>query len=139
MKKNTIITNYLSRYSSKELERFVDINLDITEQIYAILEKKQWSQKDFAKRLGKTDAEISKWLSGRHNLTLRSLVKMETILEEQIILTPQKAAQKFTKIKYVTLKVHANPNRFVMDNSDYFVEAYNPEMKVVKFEKMQAA
>jgi transcriptional regulator with XRE-family HTH domain len=94
-KKNNIINNFLNERSSKEMKRFVDQNLEITQQIYAILEEKGWSQKGLAKALDKKEAEVSRWLSGHHNFTLRSLAKIEAALNRTIILTPNKAAKQF--------------------------------------------
>ena len=39
-----------------------------TNRIYDILESKGMSQKDFARLMGKTETEVSRWLSGTHNL-----------------------------------------------------------------------
>jgi transcriptional regulator with XRE-family HTH domain len=110
MKEYNVIDAFFENSLYKDEEQFVDKNIDITEQIYAYLEEKSWSQSDLAKALGKKSAEISKWLSGTHNLTLRSITKMETILGEDIIMTPQKAKEKYEKIKYVKISVHAKPN-----------------------------
>lgn len=86
-----------------DLERFVDKNLDISQQVLFLLKEKGWSQHDLAQKLGKSDAEISKWLSGSHNLTLRSITKMEAILGADIILTPSKMDRKRNFITYGTI------------------------------------
>ena len=39
-----------------------------TNRIYDILESKGMSQKDFARLMGKTETEVSRWLSVTHNL-----------------------------------------------------------------------
>jgi len=39
-------------------------------------------------KLNKSNAEISKWLSGQHNLTVKSIAKIEEALGEEIITTP---------------------------------------------------
>jgi transcriptional regulator with XRE-family HTH domain len=109
----TDIASFFEEKSPDDITRFVGKNLDITEQVYKILEEKGWSQKDLARMLEKTDAEVSKWLSGTHNLTLRSITKMEAALGRDIILTPQKVTTSATtrkEIKYVRLSVHANTN-----------------------------
>ena len=46
-------------------------------------------QRDFAKALGKTETEVSRWLSGTHNLTLATIAKMATVLGDDIITTTQ--------------------------------------------------
>ena len=88
MKRNNIINDFLAKHSSTETERYVSHNVDIAEQIHAILEKLGWSQKDLAIKLNKSNAEISKWLSGQHNLTVKSIAKIEEALGEEIITTP---------------------------------------------------
>lgn len=113
------ITNFFEQRGPEDIERFVDKNLDISQQVFAILEKKGWNQSDLANALGKSNAEISKWLSGSHNLTLRSIAKMEAILAADIIITPNKAEQQYKEIKYVTLKVQASKNVVIPSHIDY--------------------
>ncbi len=43
------------------------------------------SQKDFARLLGKTETEVSKWLSGTHNMTLATISKISCALNQDII------------------------------------------------------
>lgn len=93
-----------------ERKAFIRKNLLIAQQIHVLLEKNGWSQKTFAKKLNKQESEVSKWLSGFHNITMKSLTLMETILGEEILTTPLVACEKYKSIKYVTLKA-ARPNR----------------------------
>ena len=44
------------------------------------LEEKGLKQKDLALRLGKSEAEISKWMRGTHNFTIDTLVSIEDAL-----------------------------------------------------------
>lgn len=67
------------------LDEFTDLKLDIAEAIDAHLKSKGMSQKDLAQAIGKSEAEVSKWLSGLHNLTLRSIAKMQYALGERVI------------------------------------------------------
>ncbi|MCO6493373.1 MAG: helix-turn-helix transcriptional regulator [Phaeodactylibacter sp.] len=113
------IAGFFEERGPEDIERFVDKNLDISQQVYAMLEEKGWSQKDLAEALGKSAAEVSKWLSGSHNLTLRSIAKMEAVLEADIILTPKKAARKFKQVEYVILKAYANTNKLISGDIQY--------------------
>jgi transcriptional regulator with XRE-family HTH domain len=54
----------------------------IAKRVRAIAESKQLTQKELAKRMGKQESEVSKWVSGEHNFTLRSLAKLEAALGE---------------------------------------------------------
>ncbi len=51
-----------------------------------ILEKKDMSQKDFAQLMGKIETEVSRWLSGTHNLTMATLCKILVALGEDVIM-----------------------------------------------------
>jgi|SRR5665647_901223 len=85
---------------------FVRKNLEISDQISDLLKEKGWTQKDLAQRLGKSESEVSKLLSGLHNLTLRSLAKIEAVLESDVIITPKVASKKYTSIEYVKLTMY---------------------------------
>ena len=52
-----------------------------------LLKERNMTQRDFAKALNKTETEVSRWLSGTHNLTLSSIAKMATVLGDDIITT----------------------------------------------------
>ena len=43
------------------------------------------SQRDLARALGKTETELSRWLSGTHNLTIATIAKMAAVLGDDII------------------------------------------------------
>ncbi|RBQ11581.1 hypothetical protein DRW42_02830 [Pedobacter miscanthi] len=62
--------------------------MDISHYILTLLEKKGLKQKDLARLLNKKEAEISKWMGGLHNFTLRTISAIEVALNEQIVLIP---------------------------------------------------
>ncbi len=68
---------------------FVDKSLEIADFIFWIMEQKGMKQKDLAEKLGKSEAEISKFLAGMHNYTLRSISKIEAALGTTVICTPR--------------------------------------------------
>ena len=70
-----------------EIRRQVDLSVQIANRVYELLEKKNMSQKELAKRLGKTETEVSRWLSGTHNLTLATIAKLSVALDDNIITT----------------------------------------------------
>lgn len=93
MKPKNTISNF-NKSTEPDIHRFVEINLNIVEEIYAIMERKNITQKDLAQKLGKKESEISKWLTGMHNLTLRSIARLEVALGEDLILTSSKAKER---------------------------------------------
>lgn len=86
---NKIISNWLKDNGNQEVERLVKRNLAIANKVREILDERNLSDKDFAKILGKTPSEVSKWLSGTHNLTQKSIIKMEIALDTQLIYVEQ--------------------------------------------------
>lgn len=67
---------------------FADLRLAITDRMYGIMEREGMQQKDLAKRLGKQESEVSRWLNGMHNLTLRNLARLNVALGHKVIMVP---------------------------------------------------
>ncbi len=107
--KKSVIDRYRSKVRD-ENKRYIERNLQISNQVSEILGKKGLTQKDLARLLGKHESEISKVLSGLHNITLKTITKIETVLNEDIIMTTSEASRTYKKIEYVTLKISANKN-----------------------------
>lgn len=70
------------------LGRFSDKSFDVVDQIDYILAKKGWNRADLAKKMQKDQAEVSKWMGRTHNLTLKSIARIEAALGESILQTP---------------------------------------------------
>jgi len=71
----------------EEVRIFVRQYTDIVLRINQILKAKGYTQKDLAEKMNKRPSEINKWLKGTHNLTLKTLAKLEAELGEPIIYT----------------------------------------------------
>lgn len=116
----------IERIKSKiplENRKYISKNLEISNQVFSLLDKKGISQKDFAILLDKNESEVSRWLSGRHNLTLKSIAKMESILDSDIITTPIKAEKKYGGVKYIVY--HTQEIKSIEE-----AEGYSPEWKL---------
>lgn len=87
MNKNNIISDWLNENSDPFIDAYVRKNLAIIEQVRLALANKNWTDLQFAEALGKRPSEVSKWLSGMHNLTLKSIIKMEMALGVPLIQT----------------------------------------------------
>lgn len=70
---------------SPEAKASVDISFSIIDKICDALDSKGWKQKDLADKMGKTEAEISRWMRGTHNFTMDTLAAIQTALGERII------------------------------------------------------
>lgn len=64
----------------------IKLSMDILDRIHELLDEKfEGKQKLLALKLGKSEAEISKWLSGVQNFTIKTLVKLQIAFGEPII------------------------------------------------------
>jgi transcriptional regulator with XRE-family HTH domain len=96
-----IISNWLNTNGDPSIKRFVRKNLAISKKVFELLDEKGMKSSDLATLLGKSQAEISKWLSGSHNLTLKSITKIEEALKVELFhIEPKK--------EYVYLKIRVN-------------------------------
>ena len=84
MKINKIMDDIRSNISP-EMKMQMELSVAIANRIYNILESKGMSQKEFASLMGKTETEVSRWLSGTHNLTLATISKISVALGEEVI------------------------------------------------------
>lgn len=69
----------------KDVEIFVDWYADLVVRVNQILREKGISKKELAEKLEKKPSEISKWLNGEHNFTLRSIAKLQAELGEPLL------------------------------------------------------
>lgn len=81
---------------------------DLVVRINSLLKEKGYTQKDLAEKLDKKPSEISKWLKGEHNFTLRSLAKLEAELGAPLFYVPKAKSFKSTAGKKTTLTVYRN-------------------------------
>lgn len=70
-----------------EIQKQVDLCVSIANRVYDLLEEQGMTQRDFARALGKTETEVSRWLCGTHNLTIATIAKMSVVLNDDIIVT----------------------------------------------------
>lgn len=78
-----------------EARESVALSFRIVDRIHDVLEEKGLKQKDLALRLGKSEAEISKWMRGTHNFTIDTLVSIEDALDAPIVEVYQSPAYEF--------------------------------------------
>ena len=102
---------------------FVEKYADLVVRIHEILEQKGISQNGLAENLGKKPSEISKWLNGDHNFTLRSIAKLEAELGETLLVVPQNYKFATVQSKGMTQKVEQSSKSSYIDSSAFtFIE-----------------
>lgn len=88
------VAKRIQEETPEEVKIFVRQYTDIVLRINEILQAKGYTQKDLAVRMKKRPSEINKWLKGNHNLTLKTLAKLEAELGEPIIYTSKEQLRK---------------------------------------------
>lgn len=61
------------------------VSVAIANKVYDILEKKECHKKISPDCWEKTETEVSRWLSGTHNMTLATISKISCALNQDII------------------------------------------------------
>ena len=113
----------------EDVRIFVDKYAGIVVRINQLLKEKGFSQKDLAEKLDKRPSEISKWLNGDHNFTLRSIAKLEAELGETILYVPREVI--FQSLGENTAKMTVFRNDQINTNVE-FTSASSIQMKPEK-------
>lgn len=69
----------------KHLDIYTNKSMDILERIHDIMKEKNINQKELADLLGKKESEVSKWINGVQNFTIKTISKIEEALDEEIL------------------------------------------------------
>ena len=69
----------------KDVSTQVNWSFAIADKIDARLKELGITRKEFARRMGTSEAEVSRWLGGTHNFTLRTLSQISTTLGTNLI------------------------------------------------------
>ncbi len=80
MKTTAVLFNECLAEIPNDVKMELDMSFALADKIDAVLKEKRITQKEFAKRMGKTEAEVSRWLGGTHNFTLRTIAKISNAL-----------------------------------------------------------
>ncbi|QXP69199.1 helix-turn-helix transcriptional regulator [Polaribacter sp. R2A056_3_33] len=113
--KENILDTWLEENQNAEIDRFIERNLEITQKVCVILKQRGIKKIEFAKMLNKKPSEITKWLSGLHNLTLKSITKMEVALGVDLM-NPER--------KYVYLGMVAGGSQDLVSAKDDYEQSY---------------
>lgn len=71
----------------QDIKTEVDMSFAISDRIFALMHAQGLSKKQFADALGRKPSEITKWLSGQHNFTIRTIAMLTDYFGQPIIQT----------------------------------------------------
>ena len=105
-------------------------NNEIILRIRKALLKKRMTQRDLAAALGKNEAEISRWMSGRMGISEPNLLRIEEVLETALT-KESLAREKQTYMRMGVIGTGSIAKRFVEEavhvTNVYVAAAYNPD------------
>ena len=58
---------------------------ELADKISRCIKQRKITQKQFAQQLGMRESQLCRILSGNANLTLKTIVKIETVLQEEFV------------------------------------------------------
>jgi plasmid maintenance system antidote protein VapI len=88
MKTNALFQSCLSEVT-EDVKAEIDLSFAIVDRIDTLLKEKGMTQRELAEALGKNEAEISRWMRGTHNFTIRTLAKISNVLGTPIVSVSQ--------------------------------------------------
>jgi hypothetical protein len=80
-----LITDWLEQNGDPHIQRFIDINLTLCEDIQTALLEKSWDIKTLSQKSGIPETDLLNWLTGFYNFSLKDLVKIEIALNINLI------------------------------------------------------
>ena len=89
MRKMTTSFQQMVSRVPKDVMTEVDLSFAIADEINKLMLEKGLTKKQFADALGKKPSEVTKWLSGQHNFTIKTLAMLSSFFGKSLIVTPK--------------------------------------------------
>lgn len=71
--------------TSPAIQQEVNMEFAVSNRIYELMARRGLTKLQFAQAIGKKPSEVTKWLSGQHNFTLRTLSMLSAYFGEPLI------------------------------------------------------
>ena len=85
MSKTSDLFNECVAATPQDVKQRVDWSFQIADKIADTLKERGMTQKEFAHQIGRSEAEVSRWVGGTHNFTLATLAKISATLDMPLI------------------------------------------------------
>jgi ribosome-binding protein aMBF1 (putative translation factor) len=86
------LLNEFVALENPELTAIIERKMLLGAKIYEALQEQKMTNRSFAERLNISPSLVTKWLSGQHNFTVDTLVKIERILGIELLYSEKIAA-----------------------------------------------
>ncbi len=71
--------------TSPAIKKEVSLEFDISNRIYELMTERGLTKLQFAQALGKRPSEVTKWLCGQHNFTIKTISLLSSFFGENLI------------------------------------------------------
>lgn len=88
MKHTKITMQDMMAIVPEQMKEETRLSFSISNRIDALMKQHGLSKKQLADALGKRPCEVTKWLSGQHNFTMKTLAMLSVFFNQPIIVTP---------------------------------------------------
>ncbi len=61
------------------------LSFEISNRLYALMQERGLSKKQFADAIGRRPSEVTRWLSGEHNFTIATIAMLSSFFNQPII------------------------------------------------------
>lgn len=102
----------------EETKHYVAWQGDIAVRVGDILEEKNWSQKQLADAMGWNESQVTRLLAGHDNLTLKTIAKLSTVLEQPLINVAGRDSL------YGLLPVYVYPNNSLFFQAGFIIRGF---------------
>lgn len=85
MNKTAQIFNECVAATPADVRQRVEWSFEIADKIDGILKRRGMTQKELARQVGRSEAEVCRWVGGTHNFTLATLARISDALGEPLI------------------------------------------------------
>ena len=85
MSKTSELFNECLAATPQDVKQRIDWSFQIADKIDSVLKERGITQKEFDKQIGRSEAEVCRWVGGTHNFTLATLAKISSALGVPLI------------------------------------------------------
>lgn len=119
----------------KDLRLMLKMQAQISMRVKELMEEAGMSQKELAEKMDKKPSELSKWLKPGHNMTLRTMAKLQTALEKPVMQVPRERSfdSKGTVVKSMKTSFRVSrQSKGGVSKKEYTFQGVSNEPLVVK-------
>ncbi len=85
MKISMITLRDMAAGTAPEIQQEIALSMELSDRICELMNQRGLSKKDLANALGKRPSEITRWISGQHNFTLRTISLISKFFGESLV------------------------------------------------------